>query len=211
MIHYLLATHINDFISAVPSVFFSVARYATLLPAFQQTHVSYDRFSAELCTLETAIAQLADAEETEPQTPEHLVNMTPELLMESQLYPRKALQLFTFNHLVNDYYKTVKEENLPPSVVQQPSFLAVFRHEDVVWRMDLEAEEYQLFSALCAGSTVGQALSTVGESTTERITTYFSRWMRNGLLAKGEYGGEPNERKPHVAHSFSYSVAAAHC
>jgi uncharacterized protein (UPF0276 family) len=190
---------INDFISAVPPQHFNVARYAALLPAYQQTHASYDAFSGELCALETAIAQLADAEETEALTPQQLAGMTPEALMESCLTTRKALQLFAFTHPVNDYYKSAKEEIQPPAVTQQPSFLAVFRHEDVVWRMDLEEQEYQLLSALLAGETVGVALSMLDESASANISEYFSRWMRNGLLAKHEYKGEPNGRITHEA------------
>lgn len=185
---------INDFISAVQPQHFNVARYATLLPAYQQTHTTYDMFSGELCVLETAITQLADAEETDALTPEQLAGMTPEALMESRLYPRKALQLFAFNHPVNDYYKAAKEEAQHPAITQQPSFLAVFRHEDVVWRMDLEKQECQLLSALFAGERVGVALGALDESASANISEYFSRWMRNGLLAAHEYKGEPNER-----------------
>ena len=190
---------INDFISVVPAQHFNVARYAALLPAFECTHASHDPFSGELCLLETAISQLADAEETEALTSEHLAGMTPEALMKSHLYPRKALQLFAFSHPVNDYYKAVKEETKPPAITQQRSFLAVFRHEDVVWRMDLEEQEYQLLSALFAGETVGVALGALDESAATNISEYFSRWMRNGLLAAHEYKGDPNERIAHEA------------
>lgn len=190
---------IHDFISAVPPQHFNVARYATLLPAFERTHTSHDAFSGELCALETAITQLADAEETEALTPEHLIGMTPDLLMESKLYPRKALQLFAFSHLVNDYYKAVKEETPLPAITQQPSFLVVFRHEDVMWRMDLEAQEYQLLSALFAGETVGAALGMLDESASTHVSEYFSRWMRNGLLAANEYTIEQHRGIPHEA------------
>jgi uncharacterized protein (UPF0276 family) len=188
---------INDFISAVTPQHFNVARYAKLLPAYQQTHATHDAFSGELCVLETAVTQLADAEETEALTPEHLAGMTPETLMESHLTPRKALQLFAFEYPVNAYYKAVKEETQLPAITQQPSFLAVFRHEDVVWRMDLEEQEYQLLSALFSGSTVGEALGALDESAASNISEYFSRWMRNGMLAAHEYKGESTEGTTH--------------
>lgn len=188
---------INDFISAVPPQHFNVARYAALLPAYQRIHTSHDAFSRELCVLETVIAQLADAEETEALTPEQLADITPETLIESRLYPRKALQLFAFSHPVNDYYKAVKEEIQLPAITQCASFLAVFRHEDVVWRMDLEEQEYQLLSALFAGEKMGVALGALDESAATHISEYFSRWMRNGLLAAAEYKGEPNKRITH--------------
>lgn len=185
---------INDFIEAVPPQHFNVARYAALLPAYQSTHASHDTFATELCVLETAIARLADSEETEALAPSHLAGMTPEILMQSRLYPRRALQLFAFGHPVNDYYKAVKEDMPIPSIARQPSFLVVFRHEEVVWRMDLEEPEYRLLSSLFAGDTVGAALSIMDESVAADISGYFSRWMRNGLLAAHEYTGEPNKR-----------------
>jgi uncharacterized protein (UPF0276 family) len=190
---------INDFITAVPPQHFNVARYAALLPAYQHTHPSHDAVSGELCLLETAIAQLADAQETEVLTPEYLTGMTPDALMASRLYPRKALQLFAFSYSVNHYYNAVKEETKLTAITQQPSYLAVFRHEDVVWRMDLEDQEYQLLSALFAGETVGVALSALDESTSANISEYFSRWMRNGLLAAAEYKGEAQIRIAHEA------------
>lgn len=190
---------INDFISNVPPQHFNVARYAALLPAYHQTHWSYNAFSGALCALETAIAQLADAEETEPLTPEHLAGMTPDTLMALHLSPRKASQIFAFDAPVNAYYNAIKDGTAPPQISQQPSFLIVFRHEDIVWRMDLDAQEYLLISALDAGQTVGAALSTVHESAAANISTYFSRWMRNGLLARIEYTGEPNGRITHEA------------
>jgi hypothetical protein len=188
---------INAFISAVPPQHFNVARYASHLPAYQQTHATQDAFATELCSLETAIAQLADAAETQVLNPQHLEGMTPETLMASRLYPRHALRLFAFNHPVNDYYKAVKEETPLPTITQQPSYLAVFRHEDVVWRMDVAEQEYKLLSALFAGSTVGEALSFLDESAASNISDYFSRWMRNGLLSTHEYQGEPLEGITH--------------
>ncbi|MDX1975209.1 MAG: DUF692 family protein [Rickettsiales bacterium] len=188
---------INDFISAVPPQHFNVARYAALLPAYQQIHATHDTFTTELCVLETSIAQLADALETEALAPEHLAGMTPETLMESHLTPRKALQLFAFEYPVNAYYKAVKEETQLPIITQQSSFIAVFRHEDVVWRMDLEEQEYQLLSALFSGSTVGETLGALDESAAAKTSEYFSRWMRNGMLAAHEYKGESTEGTTH--------------
>jgi uncharacterized protein (UPF0276 family) len=188
---------INDFISAVPPQHFNVARYAALLPTYLQTHAIHDVFSRELCALETAIARLADAEETEALTPEHLAGMTPETLMESRLHPRKALQLFAFIHPINAYYKAVKEETQFPAITHEPSFLAVFRHDDVVWRMELDEQEYQLLSALFTGGTVGEALGALDASASANISEYFSRWMRNGLLAAAEYKGEPTKGITH--------------
>lgn len=180
-------TLINDFISSTPPQHFNIARYATLLPAYYKTHSDYDLFGGELCDLETAIVQLADFDETKPLMPQHLEGVTPEMLMALSLYPRKALQLFTFNFLVNDFYNAVKDKGIIPDVTKQDSYLVVFRHDDIVWRMDLQKAEYYLLSELFKGKSIGDALGDLDESVADNISDYFSRWIRNGLLAEYEY------------------------
>ncbi|MBN8543646.1 MAG: DUF692 family protein [Alphaproteobacteria bacterium] len=178
---------IDGFIRDVPPQHFNVARYAARLPEYQQADPNYDAFAQELCVLETAITQLADEEEVRALTPEDLTGMTPDSLMKSRLFPRKALKLFAFNYDVNGYYRAVIDKTPAATPQQTPSWLAVFRHEDVMWRMDLEEQEYLLLSALFNGATVGEALENCAESFAANISEYFSRWMRNGLLAAAEY------------------------
>jgi len=174
---------VMDFVDSIPADHFNVGRYAAKLPKFLATHTASNPFLIELCKLETAISQLADKQETAALEPKHLEGMTPEMLMESQLFPRVALRLFSFNYPVNDYYRAVQDNQSPTLPSKQPSYLAVFRHEDTMWRLDLEKLEYQLLQRLFAGDTVGDALDDLDESITESLSKWFSRWIRNGLLA----------------------------
>ena len=183
-----------DFVNSETSTHFNIGRFALKLPGFMNACLPEDLFAQELCQLETAIAQLTDPEETAPLTPEDLTGMTPETLMESVLYPRKALQLFAFAHPVNAYYRAAMEESFLKKPHQKASYLAVFRHEDAVWRMDLEAQEYTLLKILFSGKTIGEALTVIDDSATAKLSEYFSRWMRNGLLAYYEYTDEQQKR-----------------
>ena len=185
---------IKDFVETAHSDHFNVGRFAAHLPAFLKKHELASAFAIELTALENAISQLTDPEETMPLEPKHLEGMTPESLMETKLHPRKALQLFAFEYPVNAYYRSVKDEQTLTPPTPEKSFLAVFRHEDVVWRMDLEAVEYELLSTLFAGKTIGQALENFDESAAGKLSEYFSRWMRNGLLATHEYKNEQPQR-----------------
>lgn len=76
---------------------------------------------------------------------------------------------------------------MPANPQFEESYLAVFRHEDVVWRMALEVDEFALLSKLFNGTTIGESLSELDESANIKVTEYFSRWMRNGLLAAHDY------------------------
>lgn len=175
---------INSFVNTIPSEHFNIGRYAAKLPQFITKHIAGDEFAFELCELETAICQLSDPAETIALTPEHLAGMTPEVLMQSKLEPREALQLFEFNYPVNKYYLEVNNEVNPSAPEPGKTYLVVFRHEDTVWRMDLAAGEYNMLKLLFSGHTVGQALEIMqGEDIAANLGEWFARWMRNGLLA----------------------------
>lgn len=162
---------------------FNIARFTLKLPVYVAKQMPDDIFAQELCQLETIIAQLADPAETQALTTDHLTGLTPETLMECTLQPRKALMLCQFSYPVNDYYLAVMEERQPEKPAPKASHLAVFRHEDTIWRMELGADEYQLLAKLFNNMPIGKALEELDESVAQQLTTWFSRWIRNGLLA----------------------------
>ncbi|MBY0356070.1 MAG: DUF692 family protein [Rickettsiales bacterium] len=182
---------IKDFVNIAQSEHFNVSRYAALLPAFLNRHPLSDPIALEIATLENAISQLMDFQETEALEPADLEGMTAEGLMEYILYPRTALQLFEFAYPINRYYRAVQEDLLPPPPELETSYLAVFRHEDTVWRMDLGKDESMLLQKLFGGMPIGQGLEALPndqalaeEERLSQLSEWFSRWMRNGLLAK---------------------------
>ncbi|MES2207700.1 MAG: DUF692 family multinuclear iron-containing protein [Pseudomonadota bacterium] len=196
---------ITSFINTVRSDHFNIGRFAAKLPNFLASYSSSDKFAYELCVLETQLSQLADAAETVALTAEHLAGFTSETLMDSILYPRQALQLFAFDYDVNHYYCAIQEETHTPEVFEKKSYLAIFRHEDIMWRMDLEKHEYQLLQMLFSGKTIGAALELLQtesehdkpenneEADSEafgEVYEWFGRWIRNGLLA---YHAEKNQ------------------
>jgi uncharacterized protein (UPF0276 family) len=181
---------LRDFVNVEQSRHFNIGRYTSLLLDFLPRHPCCDAFALELAALENAISQLSDPPETIPLEAEHIAGITPESLMAMHLYPRTALQLFAFTYPVNQYYRAVKEDATPSPPTLAQSFLAVFRHEDTVWRMDLAAAEYALLRHLFAGQPIGAALELLQENHTFEeadLSNWFARWMRNGLLAADAY------------------------
>jgi uncharacterized protein (UPF0276 family) len=181
---------IDNFVDHTYSTHFNIGRYAAKLPQFLAQRANADAFSIELAILENAVSQLTDPAETQALTSDHFVGMTTDALMESMLRPRTALQLFAFNYPVNSYYLAVKEGRFPEPPRAEKSFVVVFRHEDTVWRMDLERDEFYLLQTLFAGVPIGKALETVqqefeipSDTLTAQLSHWFARWMRNGLLA----------------------------
>jgi uncharacterized protein (UPF0276 family) len=194
-------TLLHDFVNTEQSRHFNIGRYTSLLLNFLPKHTAHDAFAMEVAILEDAVSQLADADDTPALEPSNLEGMTPERLMETVLHPRAALRLFAFSYPVNTYYRAVKEDKLPAPPAPEKSFLAVFRHDDVMWRMDLGEEEYHLLTALFKGLPIGEALEKMHteralpeDMLMENISPWFSRWMRNGLLTLPEYTDTPIER-----------------
>ena len=185
--HYL-TTHVFDalmwaFIAAVQPDHFNIGRFALKLPSFIQTALPEDGFAHALCQLETLVAQMTDPAETPVLQASQLQGLTPEGLMDLQLMPRAALTLVQFNYSVNAYYQAVMDEVPSPGAKPADEYLVVYRHEDVVWRMTLETQEFTLLSRLFSGATVGEALSALDDEAVPAVMAYFSKWMRNGLLA----------------------------
>lgn len=166
---------------------FNIARYALKLNSFIRDQHPEDIFAHELCDLETIIAQITDVEETKALEQKHLEGITPEVLMRSKLYLRKASELRTFTYPVNSYYQEVMDELSPEKPSRETSYLAVFRHDETVWRMDLNENEHALLTKLFIGQTIGDALENIDESASEELTAWFSRWISNGLLAAQNY------------------------
>lgn len=183
-----------NFVNSEAPTHFNVGRFAIKLWGFVVAQRPEDAFAHELCQLETAIAQLTDPQETAPLEPKHLAGLTAEALMQSRLYPRAALQLLAFNYPTNAYYRAVMEEKSPAKPNLGASYIAVFRHEDIIWRMDLEDQEYALLQRLFDGERVGDALAELDESAAGKLSEYFARWMRNGLLGAEEITNQSTNR-----------------
>ena len=188
------------FVDAVQSDHFNIGRYAARLPAFLKEQNLDDAFALELATLEKAVSELTDPQETQALEPHHLDGLTPDALMDMKLYPRAALALFVFEAPVNAYYIAVKDGMSPERPAPEKSFLAVFRHEDVVWRMALGENEYYLLQKLFAGVPIGLAMEELqneralpDDALGAHLSEWFSRWMRNGLLSKDLTLQQPEE------------------
>lgn len=189
--HYLTEQTFSDlmwtFVEEVLPDHFNIGRFALKLPAFIQQAFPDDAFAYALCQLETAVAQMTDPAETQALSEADIQGLTAETFLDLTLYPRRALALMQFDQQVNAYYQAVMDGDTSVVPQNEAVYLAVFRHEDVVWRMELEAQEYGLLSRLFDGVTIGETLADVQESEQHNITAYFSKWMRNGLLASHQY------------------------
>jgi hypothetical protein len=80
------------------------------------------------------------------------------------------------------------------SAFEQPcepmvTHLVVFRDNDTIWRLEMEALEFALFERLIDGQIVEAALAAVlsdqpDDGQASRVSLWFARWMNHRLLSE---------------------------
>lgn len=181
---------LRSFVEETPSNYYNLSRYAQRFPDYIRDVVAPDVY--ELARLEGILTEVFDEPETLPLSAEALSALDPEAFFTQKLPLRKACRLSTMDYATNAFYSAFHQEEKPKPSEKGEYFLAVFRHEDSVWRMELEKEEYQLLGYLKEGYSIGDALEKYLESDSvtnpEGIITnlqqWLARWVRNGLLAE---------------------------
>lgn len=186
--HYLGADAfdalLQAFVEQTPSSHFNIGRYALKLPAFVQDSLPADTIAHDICRLETTLAQVADAAETPPLASADIAHLAPQDLMAAQILPRSALQLMSFDCDASAYYGAVMRGEAPPPPAAAPAYLAVFRHDDVMWRAELDADEYALLQKLFAGHSIGDALSGMDDTAAAQLSAWFSRWVHQHFFTR---------------------------
>ncbi|MDD9900130.1 MAG: DUF692 family protein [Alphaproteobacteria bacterium] len=175
---------LDAYVEGTPSEHPNISRYIEKFPAHVRDHA--DPFAHELAVMETHISRLFDAKETVALTPEALADITPEKLMGTKLKGRAALALCAFAWPVNDYVSAVLADETPEKPKETASFVAVYRHNDTMWRLPLEEREHLLLSSLFSGMTVGEAMEAAlpgNDDDAADVQRWFSKWMSNGVLA----------------------------
>lgn len=180
---------LQQFIAEVPSNHFNIGRYTVKLVDFMKGRANCDLFALELCALETALVVMGDEEETVPLDSDALVSLKPEDVVNGVLVPRKAATLLAFENQANRYYQDFIDGLTPKAPEATPSWVAVFRHEDQVWRMDLSADEFKVLSRLFCGASLENAIdsacSDAEDSLVESvIQDWFNRWVSAGIFSE---------------------------
>ena len=114
---------------------------------------------AELARLEWAMQTVFEARPSGTLEAGTLARLSPQEWNALRFVPIEALELLAFEHRANAIVSAARRgEELPPHG-RKRSFVAVYRKDWVVWRMDLDALQFELLASLCRGRTLGQALA----------------------------------------------------
>src|SRR6185295_5994014 len=145
-------------------------------------------FAVELTRLERTIQDVFDAPESAVLSADALAAVPPDAWARTRLVPLPAFALLAFEHPVNAWYQAFRDEAPLPALARAPSYLAVFRQNGRVWRMDLSAAQHALLAALARGLALEPALLALAEqghdlsAIAPELQGWFRTWAAEGFF-----------------------------
>jgi hypothetical protein len=177
----------RDYLEAHPSRCYSLNPLGRKLPEFLKPGAARD-----LARVEVAMSEVFDADPGEALTPADFGKITPGKFAGLRLAFVPTFRLLELDHDVNGYIDAVRQERrtIPP-LRRRRAWVAVYRKEFQVWRMDLKEAAHAALSALHRGRTVGQAVAAAArmwagkpEDLQPRIRQWFGEWATEGFFAR---------------------------
>jgi hypothetical protein len=181
---------VRDYVQRYPSRSYTLNRLGDHLPRFLADRPDWSRggFLTDLARLELAMTEVFDEEETPALTGEDLESVEPDAWERARLRPIAALRLLELEHEVVPHLTAYHRERRCPEPVKRPSWIAVYRRDYSVLRLELSRAEHDLLRDLVDGAQLGEALATAvaGHRSARqqaRVFRWFRGWIREGLFA----------------------------
>jgi hypothetical protein len=142
----------------------------------------------DLARVEAAMSEVFDAEAAEPLRPSDFQSIAPEELAGARLAFVPAFRLLELDHAVNPTIDAVRHERgTVPRPKRKRSWVAVYRKEFKVCRLDLAEAAHAALAALYRGRTVSQAVTAAARSwrgSPPQLQTQIRRWF-GGWASEG--------------------------
>jgi hypothetical protein len=150
------------------------------------------RAALDLARLEVAMSEVFDGEAVEPLRPADFARLTPEALAGARLDCVPTLRLLALDHDANPYVDAVRQERDPvPPLRRKRSWVAVYRKEFKVCRLDLKEAAFDALSALRRGRTVSASVAAAARrwkgtaaELQKQVRQWFGEWVSEGFFAR---------------------------
>ncbi len=183
---------VRGYVTRHPSTHYSLTRLGCKFPTYlaeEADDLPNREFTGDVATVERAMEDVFDARRIEPIPFEDLTAIPIERWGDVRLRTTPALRLLQLDYPVNTFITAVREDrhmDIPPAA---PAFVAVYRHNYRVWRVDLDAQRFTLLTALHRGESLGSALDlcaslpeTDAAGLMDAISGWFREWTSEGLF-----------------------------
>ncbi len=188
---------VRGYVQAFPSRSYSLNPLGDHLPEFVRTAPGVKRpeFCHDLARLELAVSQVFDAPETPPLTEAAIAAIPPEAWQTARLKTIEPFVLLAFRYPVNAYLQTVRDDNHDhPRARLKDNWVAVYRRDYGVFRLDLTRAAHDLLADLARGTPLGRAVTEAVSRGGRRAPTenelfrWFRQWVSGGVFRSVETG-----------------------
>lgn len=186
----------RSYISRYPSQHYSLAQLGARFPRFLEEFsdsalIPHRSFVVAVATVERTMEGVFDAEQAEPLTIEQLQGIPPDRWGQLRLNTIPAFRLLTLAYPVNDCITAVRHERPFDVPAAGRTYVAVYRKNYKVWRVDLDARQHAILAALHSGQTLEEAICACAElpglETTAlamSVQEWFRNWTAEGLFCR---------------------------
>jgi len=188
VIRYHLGDHqfghlVREYVQRYPSTSYTLNRLGDYLPQFFLDDPEWPEaaFLHDLARLELAMTEVFDEEESPVLGATELEGVPTEMWDESRLLPVPAFRLLAFKHAVIPNLLAYHEDRPSPSPRRRATWIALYRRDYSVLRLELARPEYDLLKAIVSGAPLGEALATAAASKSPRQQTKVFRWFRTWI------------------------------
>jgi hypothetical protein len=176
------------YLKAFPSRHYSLNPLGRRLPDFLKTGRALYR---DVATLENAMSEVFDETDAPALGPADFAKRTD--LETARLAFVPAFRLLAFGTPANAIVSAVKMEKPLPPLRRARTFVAVYRKDYRVWRMDLAEPAFRALEALRAGRTVAKAVEAAARvfpgspaAFHARLRRWFGQWSSEGFFRAPE-------------------------
>lgn len=186
---------VRDYVQAHPSRSYTLNRLGDHLPDHirQTATLRRQEFCHDLARLELAVTQVFDAPETPPLSAEAIAAVPAEKWETARLQTIAAFRLLAFRHPVNAYLQSVRDDDHDhPKARKKDTYVAVYRRDYGVFRLDLTRPAHDLLADLGDGTSLGEAVAAALQRGGKRapredeLFRWFREWVSGGLFRQVE-------------------------
>ncbi len=180
---------VTAYVGVHPSRTYTLNRLGDRFPEFIRSARGIRRkaFVADLARLESLVTEVFDAPESAAWPAEEIARVPENAWPGAVLRPSAALRVAAFAYPVNAYLQSVKDDQHDhPATGRRPTWIAVYRKNYEVWRLDLSKPAHDFLAALVNGRPFGKAVATATRglqgSAGDRLFRWLRDWVAEGLF-----------------------------
>jgi hypothetical protein len=187
---------VRDYVQVYPSRSYTLNRLGDHLPEFVRNAkgLRHQLFLEDLARLELAATEVFDEEQASPLGEAAIAAVREEEWERAVFEPVPAFRMLKLRTNANAYVQSLKDDApRHPRPRRQETFVAVFRRDYAVYRLELKPAAYELLGELVGGARLGDAVALAlraGSVREAQLFRWFREWISGGVFARVRIAGD---------------------